>query len=800
MNDIQVFLRKHRRETYPLFRRYLELGKSLLLRTDVLDVYEEYTASLPSGSVLASDGFREFIERIQEAVIHEPEIALSVRPQVARWGHVQIQVEEMFAREISVSEFLRLKEQVADPASRNGDWRLEIDLTPFAREFPHMRETRSIGRGVEFLNRHLSNRLFERSGQGYRKLFDFLNLHQVRGRQLMLGNRLKNVEELRRALARAMDLLETQDETTGWTEVERRLRELGFEPGWGRDSKRILETMGLLSDILEAPSPQNLERFLRRIPMLFSIAVITPHGYFGQSGVLGKPDTGGQVVYILDQVRAVEAEMRRSIHNQGLDVEPRIVVLTRLIPEAEGTTVNQRIEPIAGTQNAFILRVPFRDAAGEVIPHWISRFKIWPYLERFAAESEKEIVAELDGHPDFIIGNYSDGNLVASLLAKRLGVTQCNIAHALEKTKYLHSDLYWRDHETDHHFACQYTADLISMNTADFIISSTYQEIAGTRNAVGQYESYDAFTMPGLYRVTGGINVFDPKFNIVAPGADAEIFFPYTQAERRITDLHEHLQELVFGRETGSEARGAIAEPDRPLLFAMSRLDHIKNMSGFLEWYARCPELRAEANLLLVGGHIDPARSLDLEERRQIERLHALFSEHGLDGQVRWVVMQSDKMLVGELYRFVADRRGAFVQPALFEAFGLTVVEAMSSGLPTFATCYGGPLEIIEQGVSGFHLDPNRGDEAAAAMARFFAESRQDPAVWDRISEGGIRRVEERYTWKLYARRLLGLSRIYGFWKFISNMEREESRAYLDMLYGLVYRPLAEKANGEPGR
>ena len=36
------------------------------------------------------------------------------------------------------------------------------------------------------------------------------------------------------------------------------------------------------------------------------------------------------------------------------------------------------------------------------------------------------------------------------------------------------------------------------------------------------------------------------------------------------------------------------------------------------------------------------------------------------------------------------------------------------------------------------------------------------------------------------------LSRIYGFWKFISNLEREETRRYLHMFYQLQYRPLAE--------
>ena len=56
--------------------------------------------------------------------------------------------------------------------------------------------------------------------------------------------------------------------------------------------------------------------------------------YFGQDNVLGKPDTGGQVVYILDQVRALEREMRKRITEQGLEsIEPKILVVTRLIPD-----------------------------------------------------------------------------------------------------------------------------------------------------------------------------------------------------------------------------------------------------------------------------------------------------------------------------------------------------------------------------------------------------------------------------------------------------------------------------------
>ena len=422
-----------------------------------------------------------------------------------------------------------------------------------------------------------------------------------------------------------------------------------------------------------------------------------------------------------------------------------------------------------------------------------SRFEIWPYLERFSFDAEHELLAELGGRPDLIIGNYSDGNLVASLMSRRLGVTQCNIAHALEKTKYLMSDLYWRENEDQYHFSCQFTADLLAMNTADFIIASTYQEIAGTSDTVGQYEAHMAFTMPDLYRVVHGIDVFDPKFNIVSPGVDPSVYFPPSDEKRRLRHLLPDIEEQVFGGPQEYRSRGHLAEPDRPLIFSIARMDKVKNLTGFVDWFGRSDALRSEANVLIAGGHIDSAHSSDDDEKREIERMHALLDEHDLNGQVRWLGGQFEREFTGEIYRFVADRRGAFVQPALFEAFGLTVIEAMSTGLPTFATCFGGPLEIIVDGVSGYHIDPNHGDRAAELMARFFADCRQDPGLWDRISAGALERVAARYTWALYANRLMTLSRVYGFWRYVTNLERAETQRYLQMFYGLQFRPLAAR-------
>ncbi len=788
--NLENYLSKHRDNAYLLLRRYVNLNKTLLLRSDLLDVLEGFVSETESAGIKQSP-LGTLLQSAQEAAIEAPWICIAVRSRIGKWHYFRFHLETVAAEKVSVSAYLAFKERLRLAQESNG-WPLEIDLGPFNRDFPRLKEARSIGQGVSFLNRKLSSELFETLDSGDRRLLEFLRLHQVWGTQLMLNQRITDVAGLRKAVRQASDYLEQQPSDSTWAEVGHSLRELGFEPGWGKTVERMLDTFRLLSEILEAPAPSILEEFLARIPMIFSVVVLTPHGYFGQSNVLGLPDTGGQVVYILDQTRALEKEMHKRLEEQGIDIEPKIVVVTRLIPDAHGTSCNQRTEKISGTRNAVILRVPFRKEDGEVVPNWISRFEIWPYLERFALEAEHEVLAYLGGRPALLIGNYSDGSLVASLMSRRLQVTQCNIAHALEKNKYLWSDLYWKEMDDQYHFACQFTADLIAMNTADFIITSTYQEIAGTAETVGQYESYGAFTLPGLYRVVNGINVFDPKFNVVSPGSDPDIYFPYTDRARRLEGLNQELKALVYGDGGDSSARGHFEDQKKPIIFTMARLDRIKNITGLVNWYGRNRRLRELANLFVVGGHLDPGDSKDSEEQEQIRHLHELIDHYDLENQLRWVGFQSERNLVGELYRFVADHRGVFVQPALYEAYGLTVIEAMSSGLPTFATRYGGPSEIIEHGVSGFHIDPNHGDESASLIADFFHACAERPRHWEEISEHALARIEECYTWRRYGERMMTLARIYGFWKYVTDLEREETCRYLEMFYSLVYRRLSE--------
>lgn len=94
----------------------------------------------------------------------------------------------------------------------------------------------------------------------------------------------------------------------------------------------------------------------------------------------------------------------------------------------------------------------------------------------------------------------------------------------------------------------------------------------------------------------------------------------------------------------------------------MARLDTIKNLTGLVEWYGKNEKLRELVNLVVVGGFFDPAKSKDREEINEIKKMHSLIEKCKLTGQIRWIKAQTDRARNGELYRCIADTRGAFIQ------------------------------------------------------------------------------------------------------------------------------------------
>jgi len=734
-----------------------------------------------------------FFKNIQEVLISNEHMMIAHRWAMAKYRFYCVRNDGEYLEEIRVTEFLSLKDAYVLKREINPS-PLRLDFMPFYDFFPSLKDTQSIGNGIRFLNRFQCSRFFQNPEKWNAKLFEFIKLHQANGQQLLVnGAVIKDFDRFFTQLKNMVDWLKKKDPNTPFSSVESRMKREGFEVGWGNTVGSITETMECLVNLIYEPVKSFLEEFISRVPMplISNIAIISPHGWFAQENVLGLPDTGGQVIYILDQVRALEKHLKQHLQSTGINIVPKILVLTRLIPEAGNTTCCQKKEKIHQTENSWILRIPFKDKDTHIVKHWISRFHIWPYLEQFAQDAAIELQSEFQGRPDLVIGNYSDGNLVATLLSDTFDITQCTIAHALEKTKYLLSDLYWQNMESDYQFSLQFTADMLSMNKSDFIITSTLQEIIGTEDTIGQYESYLHFTLPGLYQVTNGINLFAPKFNVIPPGVDEDLYFPYHLKEKRISAKTEALEKWLF-EEDSTDIYGKLSNPDKIPIFTLSRLDRIKNLTGLIEAFGMSKQLRKRCNLIFSAGTIHFDQSQDAEEQSQIKILYRLIDQYDLHHHLRWLPTLN-RLETGEVYRIIADHQGIFVQPALFEAFGLTILEAMISGLPTFGPKFGGPSEIIEYGISGFLLNTSRPELIARGLEKFFDSCDQNPDYWKTISENGIKRVHERYNWKSYSQRLVDLTKLYGFWRFSVSAEGKiKMNRYSDLIYHFLFKKRAD--------
>ncbi|KAL7614566.1 hypothetical protein Lser_V15G07019 [Lactuca serriola] len=788
VDNMPEALRQSRYHMKKCFLKYLEKGKRMMKLHHLMQEMESVIEDKDEKAQVLEGLLGYILCTTQEAAIVPPYIAFAIRPNPGFWEFVKVNSNDLSVEGITATDYLKFKESIVDETWANDENALELDFGSMDFKSPTMSLSSSIGHGVNFASKFITSKLYAQSGS-QQLLVDYLLSLDHQGENLMVNETLNTVSKLQAALIVAHAALSSLPNDTPYQSFELRFKQWGFEKGWGDNAERVRETIGFLLEVFQAPDPVNLEKFFSRVPSIFNVVLFSIHGYFGQSNVLGLPDTGGQVVYVLDQVVALEEELLLRIKQQGLSFKPQIIVVTRLLPDAKGTKCNQVLEPVMNTKHSHIVRVPFRTEKG-ILRKWVSRFDIYPYLEKFTQDASAKVLEMMEGTPDLIIGNYTDGNLVASLMANKLGTTLGTIAHALEKTKYEDSDMKWKQLDPKYHFSCQFTADMIAMNSADFIITSTFQEIAGSKDRPGQYESHEAFTLPGLYRVVSGINVFDPKFNIASPGADQTVYFPYTETQKRFTSFQPAIEELLFSKVENDEHIGYLEDKTKPIIFSMARLDTVKNITGLTEWFGQNKRLRSLVNLVIVAGFFDPSKSKDREEMAEIKNMHLLIEKYELKGQIRWIAAQTDRNRNSELYRFIADSKGAFVQPALYEAFGLTVIEAMNCGLPTFATNQGGPAEIIVDGVSGFQIDPNNGDESSNKIADFFQKCKEDVGYWSRISDGGLQRIYECYTWKIYANKVLNMGNVYGFWKRINKEQKEAKQRYIELFYNLHYKNL----------
>ena len=184
-------------------------------------------------------------------------------------------------------------------------------------------------------------------------------------------------------------------------------------------------------------------------------------------------------------------------------------------------------------------------------------------------------------------------------------------------------------------------------------------------------------------------------------------------------------------------------DPDRFVVGWFGRMTAVKRTDDLISMLASLRERGVDALLLLVG---------DGDDREGLEqRAHDL----GLARSCLFLGYQED---VAAWYA-VCD---AVVLTSASEGTPVTIIEALAAGRPVVATRVGGVPDVVDEGETGFLVDP--GD--TGALAERLARLAGDPALGTRMGEEGRVRVLERYAVErlvddvdsLYAELLAGAS------------------------------------------
>lgn len=433
------------------------------------------------------------------------------------------------------------------------------------------------------------------------------------------------------------------------------------------------------------------------------------HGLFRSSNPeLGRDeDTGGQIIYVLELARSLGAL-------RGVD---RVDIMTRRIIDEDYPGYDKEIEKV--TKNVNIVRI-------ECGPRkYIKKVDLWPHIDEFI-RNVKGFNKKLGRTPDILHSNYADSGYVCSRLSKDLKVPQVHTGHSLgipKMRKLGVNDSNRKKLNRIFHFDKRVPAELAAVRNSATVITSTHEEIEK------QYREYELEKHRG-------------KFTVIPPGIDYRKFHPSGKSDAE-DDTKMILTNVVEQN---------LMDPKKRIVTALSRMDKRKNILGLVKAFAGDREFQRMANLLIMANTL----SGNKEAQEIIRELNRMIRKHDLYGKVAMPSLKLDfDHDVPAYYRFVADRKGVFVNPALIEPFGLTVIEASACGLPVVATRNGGPSEVLTEGKTGMLIDPyDPGD-----IARQIKKVLKDRALHSRIARNAKKMVVEEYTWEACSRKYLKVFR-----------------------------------------
>lgn len=217
------------------------------------------------------------------------------------------------------------------------------------------------------------------------------------------------------------------------------------------------------------------------------IMMISTHGYVAAEPEFGKPDTGGQVVYVL--------ELSKCLARMGYQVD----ILTRRFED------QPFVERVA--DRVRVLRFPCggrdfipKETLCESIPEWVEN------VFRFVRDDNLSYT--------FINSHYWDAGLAGQALSNRLNLTHFHTPHSIGAWKRDNMDGDPQELEQKYNFRTRIREEKVIYDECDMLIATT-----PTQRDILRSTHYD---------------VPSSKIRVIPPGYDDRRFFPVSQATRRM--------------------------------------------------------------------------------------------------------------------------------------------------------------------------------------------------------------------------------------------------------------------------
>ncbi|WP_166385158.1 MULTISPECIES: glycosyltransferase [unclassified Polaribacter] len=216
-----------------------------------------------------------------------------------------------------------------------------------------------------------------------------------------------------------------------------------------------------------------------------SILMISLHGYVGAHAELGKPDTGGQVVYVLE------------LADRFSRLGKRVDLLTRQFEEQPEYDIVD--------DNFSVWRIPFGGKK------FIRKEDMHDHLKKFVTNTLAAIKKENKKY-DVVYSHYWDAGWAGQKIAEELGICHVHTPHSLG---------WWKQHS-------------MGSDMDEKVMEKTYRFKERIRKEYFVYQMCNfviATTLPQVDLLVQQYDVLSRNCSMIPPGIDENRFFPVPSKE-----------------------------------------------------------------------------------------------------------------------------------------------------------------------------------------------------------------------------------------------------------------------------